>query len=295
LAWHSFVARTCFRSGVPVHGLAWHSFVAWIGLALLRCPYLLSLRRTCFTTRFTTRFTTCLLPRHPSVSDRPCLGAGCAAEAGVRRLLNALAAVGRLTGSWTSPLFASNAFVPRADNDFSPSGPLQPQPSPLAGWWPASHRWFHGRITRVLAEARLEEQDVGTFLFRESESRPGYSLSLRSASLPPARPCAYHSAVALRFAFAAAGLAGEGRVHNWVVSQQRLWGMMMMCVWGESPVEALVMYLYRIAAVPTHVACTKFYIVTYLPICEWIDTYDIMAISVIMTTWIVLQYAHVPG
>lgn len=39
--------------------------------------------------------------------------------------------------------------------------------------------WFHGRITRVLAEARLENTDVGTFLFRESESRPGYSLSLK--------------------------------------------------------------------------------------------------------------------
>lgn len=39
--------------------------------------------------------------------------------------------------------------------------------------------WFHGRITRYLAEARLESQPVGSFLFRDSETRDGYSLSMR--------------------------------------------------------------------------------------------------------------------
>jgi hypothetical protein len=39
--------------------------------------------------------------------------------------------------------------------------------------------WFHGSITRVVAEDRLESKMVGTFLFREAESRPGLSLSVR--------------------------------------------------------------------------------------------------------------------
>lgn len=39
--------------------------------------------------------------------------------------------------------------------------------------------WFHGSITRIVAEDRLESKMVGTFLFREAESRPGLSLSVR--------------------------------------------------------------------------------------------------------------------
>ena len=42
-----------------------------------------------------------------------------------------------------------------------------------------SRRWFHGSITRHTAEARLSQYAVGTYLFRESETRPGFSLSLR--------------------------------------------------------------------------------------------------------------------
>lgn len=39
--------------------------------------------------------------------------------------------------------------------------------------------WFHGSITRSLAEHRLEDASDGTYLFRESETRPGFSLSLK--------------------------------------------------------------------------------------------------------------------
>lgn len=39
--------------------------------------------------------------------------------------------------------------------------------------------WFHGSITRSLAEHRLEDALDGTYLFRESETRPGFSLSLK--------------------------------------------------------------------------------------------------------------------
>eukprot|EP00047_Mylnosiga_fluctuans_P003937 m.231836 g.231836 ORF g.231836 m.231836 type:complete len:183 (-) comp12267_c0_seq1:807-1355(-) len=41
-------------------------------------------------------------------------------------------------------------------------------------------QWFHGSLSRVEAEARLEGRPVGTFLFRDSESRKGYSLSVRA-------------------------------------------------------------------------------------------------------------------
>lgn len=39
--------------------------------------------------------------------------------------------------------------------------------------------WFHGSITRVTAEERLDKSVIGTYLFREAESRPGLSLSVR--------------------------------------------------------------------------------------------------------------------
>lgn len=39
--------------------------------------------------------------------------------------------------------------------------------------------WFHGSITRHTAEQRLQQCQVGTYLFRESETRPGFSLSLK--------------------------------------------------------------------------------------------------------------------
>jgi len=42
-----------------------------------------------------------------------------------------------------------------------------------------SQSWFHGSITRSLAEQRLMDALKGTFLFRESETRPGFSLSLK--------------------------------------------------------------------------------------------------------------------
>mmetsp|Transcript_19242 Transcript_19242/g.50010 ORF Transcript_19242/g.50010 Transcript_19242/m.50010 type:complete len:164 (-) Transcript_19242:414-905(-) len=42
-----------------------------------------------------------------------------------------------------------------------------------------AQEWFHGSITRHTAEQRLSDCAVGTYLFRESETRPGFSLSLR--------------------------------------------------------------------------------------------------------------------
>lgn len=39
--------------------------------------------------------------------------------------------------------------------------------------------WYHGSITRLLAEKRLDDALQGTYLFRESETRPGFSLSLK--------------------------------------------------------------------------------------------------------------------
>lgn len=39
--------------------------------------------------------------------------------------------------------------------------------------------WYHGSITRLVAEHRLDETLDGTYLFRESETRPGFSLSLK--------------------------------------------------------------------------------------------------------------------
>ena len=58
------------------------------------------------------------------------------------------------------------------------------------GWVPASyiakldslekHSWFHGNITRAEAELSLSSGINGSFLVRESESKPGqYSISLR--------------------------------------------------------------------------------------------------------------------
>ena len=58
------------------------------------------------------------------------------------------------------------------------------------GWVPASyiakvnslekHSWFHGNITRAEAELSLSSGINGSFLIRESESKPGqYSISLR--------------------------------------------------------------------------------------------------------------------
>ncbi|XP_022097396.1 myosin-IIIb-like isoform X2 [Acanthaster planci] len=43
-------------------------------------------------------------------------------------------------------------------------------------------KWFHGIITRRRAEELLEHQPVGAFLIRVSESRFGYSLSLKAES-----------------------------------------------------------------------------------------------------------------
>jgi hypothetical protein len=40
-------------------------------------------------------------------------------------------------------------------------------------------RWYHGVIARQVAEERLQYAPSGSFLFRESESRPGYSLSVK--------------------------------------------------------------------------------------------------------------------
>jgi len=42
-----------------------------------------------------------------------------------------------------------------------------------------SQEWFHGSIPRSLAEQRLDDVSQGTYLFRESETRPGISLSLK--------------------------------------------------------------------------------------------------------------------
>eukprot|EP00054_Salpingoeca_dolichothecata_P015750 m.91229 g.91229 ORF g.91229 m.91229 type:complete len:196 (+) comp21634_c1_seq2:41-628(+) len=39
--------------------------------------------------------------------------------------------------------------------------------------------WFHGSVPRGVAEKRLQNAAIGTFLFRESESRPGFSLSVK--------------------------------------------------------------------------------------------------------------------
>eukprot|EP00053_Salpingoeca_punica_P002533 m.38279 g.38279 ORF g.38279 m.38279 type:complete len:148 (+) comp11630_c0_seq1:197-640(+) len=39
--------------------------------------------------------------------------------------------------------------------------------------------WHHGSLSRDAAELLLEKKEVGTFLFRDSESRSGFSLSLR--------------------------------------------------------------------------------------------------------------------
>jgi len=39
--------------------------------------------------------------------------------------------------------------------------------------------WFHGIIPRKEAEERLDTAIVGTYLFREAETRPGLSLSVR--------------------------------------------------------------------------------------------------------------------
>ena len=44
---------------------------------------------------------------------------------------------------------------------------------------PMSGSWFHGSIPRHICEEQLEQQEIGTFLVRESESRPGYSLSVK--------------------------------------------------------------------------------------------------------------------
>ena len=58
------------------------------------------------------------------------------------------------------------------------------------GWLPASYivqcdslekySWYHGNITRAAAEVSLSSGINGSFLIRESESKPGqYSISLR--------------------------------------------------------------------------------------------------------------------
>jgi hypothetical protein len=47
----------------------------------------------------------------------------------------------------------------------------------------AKEPWYHGSIPRGIAEERLDKSAIGTFLVRESESRPGYSLSIKYASL----------------------------------------------------------------------------------------------------------------
>ena len=63
--------------------------------------------------------------------------------------------------------------------------------SKAIGWTPTAylvkpsglekHSWFHGLVTREEAELRLCSGINGSFLIRESESRPGqYSLSLRN-------------------------------------------------------------------------------------------------------------------
>lgn len=56
-----------------------------------------------------------------------------------------------------------------------------------------THRWFHGIIPRKEAEERLDTAIVGTYLFREAETRPGLSLSVRSVQRKAKR---YHSHVA---------------------------------------------------------------------------------------------------
>lgn len=62
-----------------------------------------------------------------------------------------------------------------------------------------THRWFHGIIPRKEAEERLDTAIVGTYLFREAETRPGLSLSVRSVQRKAKR---YHSHVAtLRASF----------------------------------------------------------------------------------------------
>lgn len=45
----------------------------------------------------------------------------------------------------------------------------------------AHEPWYHGSIPRNVAEELLESQPIGSFLFRESESRPGFSLSIKVA------------------------------------------------------------------------------------------------------------------
>lgn len=39
--------------------------------------------------------------------------------------------------------------------------------------------WYHGNIPRAAAEERLANQNRGTYLFRDSETRLGYALSVR--------------------------------------------------------------------------------------------------------------------
>uniref|UniRef100_A0A8C3U980 SH2 domain-containing protein n=1 Tax=Catharus ustulatus TaxID=91951 RepID=A0A8C3U980_CATUS len=45
--------------------------------------------------------------------------------------------------------------------------------------------WFHGFISRREAEELLQDQPLGCFLVRFSESTVGFVLSYRSRSLPP--------------------------------------------------------------------------------------------------------------
>eukprot|EP00123_Amoebidium_parasiticum_P013343 comp21903_c0_seq2/m.31439 comp21903_c0_seq2/g.31439 ORF comp21903_c0_seq2/g.31439 comp21903_c0_seq2/m.31439 type:complete len:397 (-) comp21903_c0_seq2:888-2078(-) len=46
------------------------------------------------------------------------------------------------------------------------------------------HEWYHGKVRRLEAEKMLSEQPVGTFMIRDSESKPGeYSLSVKDTAM----------------------------------------------------------------------------------------------------------------
>jgi len=110
-------------------------------------------------------------------------------------------------------LFADDPHLYLAKHDFAPTGPGQlalkrgdkiqvksyndvgdwcegETDSGAIGWIPTSyvakldslekHSWYHGSVSRTEAEYRLSSGINGSFLVRESESKPGqYSISLR--------------------------------------------------------------------------------------------------------------------